>query len=118
MKGKGFIIEYQIYPFALYVSFGQEDAEVVKQLKKQGVRTPDDFKVLGNGRCIMYSEGATMIRMHTIPKSPSAYGILQHEIFHAVDFLFNRIGIKLDESSNEAYAYLIEYLTKEIYKRI
>lgn len=118
MKGRCFIIEYNIYPFNVLFSFGQDDKEVIKLLKKQGVKEPGDCSIPGNGRCIMYVEGATIVRMKNTPKTPRDYGILQHEIFHAVDFLFNRIGIRLNESSNEAYAYLIEYLTKEVYSRI
>ena len=118
MKGKSFIIDYKIYPFNVLFTFGQQDEQVITQLKKQGVKDPTDCTVHGEGRCIMYSEGATMIRMNVVPKYPRQYAILQHEIFHAVDFLFNRIGIRLCENSNEAYAYLIEYLTKEAYEQI
>lgn len=53
-----------------------------------------------------------------MPKSVTDYGTLAHEIFHAVTFILTRIGMSLTNESDEAYAYLIGYLTKEIYKHI
>lgn len=117
-KNKHFIIPYIIYPFDCMFSFGQSDEEIFKILRSKGIRDPEVVIIKGNARCVMFESGQTVIRLKSMPSKPYEYGWLQHEIFHAVDFLFNRIGITLNESSNEAYAYMIEYLTKEVHKRI
>ena len=59
------------------------------------------------------STGAILIRFKDDIDNP---GIIAHEAFHAVIFLFEKIGIKFSYDSEEAYAYLIEYLTNEILK--
>lgn len=43
--------------------------------------------------------------------------IVVHEIFHATEFIMNAIGQKIDkENPNEAWAYLLEHLTREFLK--
>jgi len=36
-----------------------------------------------------------------------------HELFHATHAIMTRVGIKLSDDSEEAYAYLIGYLTQK-----
>jgi hypothetical protein len=49
--------------------------------------------------------------------TPSA-SVLSHEIFHAVDAVLSLRGLPLIEGSEEAYAYMIGYVTECIYKFI
>ena len=42
---------------------------------------------------------------------------LNHEIFHCTIFILKRIGVSLSDDSEEAYAYLYEYITKMIYSK-
>ena len=51
-------------------------------------------------------------------KNPFEMGLLQHEIFHTVGFFMSEINTPLKNSTHEAYAYLIQYLTEQIYKII
>ena len=44
-------------------------------------------------------------------------GLVAHEIFHAANAVLQGRGVTLD-SSGEAYAYMIEYLTNEFYNII
>ena len=44
--------------------------------------------------------------------------MLHLEIFHCVIFIFDKIGIKLSYKTDEIYAYLIQYITKQIYLKI
>lgn len=120
MKSKNFTLSYVIYPFDIMFSFGESDKELFPKLKRMGIGDPEDCNISGitQARTVMFREGPTIIRMKRIPKSPEDFGHLHHEIFHAVDFLFTRISIELCEKSGEAYAYLIQYLTEQVYKRI
>ena len=100
------------------VSFGQSDDELKKALSKYKIEWDDNFKMEGQGRFVMTPDNGSLLRLWNYPESCEEYGTLAHEIFHAVDFILRRVGITLSDDSHEAYAYLIGYLTKEIYKRI
>ena len=73
----------------------------------------------GVGRAVMLGSGATVIRLGIRKERYKFFSTLAHEIFHAVEFLFDRVGIKHDiDKSSEAYAYQIDYLTYQIYNKI
>ena len=123
-KPFNFIIPLVVYPFDIMVSIGETDADICRTLAKNGVSLPDQELILfasstTKGRTAMFSTNQTCIRLQRHPKSCIDYGILQHEIFHAASFILDRIGMTLHIGhSDEAYAYLIGYITTEIYKRI
>ncbi|HQV54299.1 MAG TPA: hypothetical protein PLX17_02240 [Chitinophagaceae bacterium] len=125
MKKKlNFIIPLVIYPFDVMVSFGETNEEIDKHFKKYNL-SADDISMATitsktvQGRTVMFSTNQTLIRLVKFTGTPKDYGNLQHEIFHAVTFVMDRIGMKLVvEESDEAYSYLIDYLTVEIYKKI
>lgn len=49
--------------------------------------------------------------LHFRDKSP---GVVAHEVFHIAHAVLDDAGIKLSFKSDEAFAYLIEYLVTEI----
>jgi hypothetical protein len=120
MKAKNFTIPYVIYPFDIMFSFGESDKALFKKLKSLGIGEPSLCEISGItlARTVVFKEGPSIIRMQQAPKTPFQLGVLQHEIFHAVYFLFTRIGIKLCDKSDEAFAYTIQYLTEQVYKRL
>lgn len=123
-KSLNFIVPLIIYPFDVMISFGETNQEIDKHFEKYGLTAEDiDSATITSptvqGRTVMFSTNQTLIRLLAIPKTPTEYGNLAHEIFHAVTFVMDRIGMTLKvEESDEAYAYLIDYLTKKIYERI
>ena len=46
---------------------------------------------------------------------PITHGIVAHEALHVVHSILSTIGFELDDNSQEAYAYLIEWVVDEIY---
>ena len=58
--------------------------------------------------------GQTIIRIDCSKDIPT----LTHEVFHAVEFLFERVGIKHSNDSSEAFAYQIKYLMGSILEKI
>jgi hypothetical protein len=116
------IIDYKIYPFEILVSFHDSFEELESIIKKKLPGNIHDgielFKSTDLAKTVMFSNGTTCIWF--TPKLISGglwgHGVISHEVFHAVDFLMNKIGIRLSNKSDEAYAYLIQYLTNEIYK--
>ena len=103
-------------------SFNESDEKVVEHLKKYGIDTTDNskwkFEENGKGRCIIFETGQTLVRLLNYPITNEDYSFLQHEIFHAVHFIMRRINTKLKVNSCEPFAYLIGYLTKEVYNKI
>lgn len=118
-KASNFIIPLEVYPFDVMVSIGQTDAELKKSLERKSVEWEDKMCLKGNGLFYMNSQNQSIIRVRFIPVNPVDYGVLQHEIFHAVTFILDRIGMKfMLLKSDEAYAYLVGYLTEQIYTRL
>lgn len=115
-----FILPLVVYPFDVMVSFGQSDDQLKDCLKKRGIKWDEILEMppTGLGRTAMLDGNQTILRLKDVPISVTDYGTLAHEIFHAVVFILDRVGIELCRQSDEAYAYLIGYITKEIYKRI
>jgi hypothetical protein len=118
-KGYSFLVKYAIYPFDVLVSISQTDDEVIKLLKKklpddQHYEIPTVFENNSIARTIMFSGGQTFMRFNARP----GYGLIAHEVFHAAHFLFDKINIKLSNDSDEAWTYLIQYLTYSITSKI
>lgn len=123
-KSQNFIIPLIVYPFDVMVSVNQTDDELLKSVKQFGLNRNDISEILNlhetvKARTLMLlTTNQTFIRLKSKPKKTSEYGTLQHEIFHAIDFIFRKIGISLSADSDEAYAYLIGYLTEKIYEKL
>lgn len=122
MKAKSFIVELKPYPFEVFFSFNQHDWAFNQSLKKLGVEDFDDPE-FHNPVCLARTSstaaGATIVRFKNFDKTAFGYGIVAHEIFHVVEMIFDRIGIKHHvKYSSEAYAYQIQYLIEQVYKEI
>lgn len=123
-KSKNFIIPLVVYPFDLMVSFGETDEQLFARLRKTNVKE-DEFNNAAfdgdecKGRYCLFKCGASLIRLRHTPKTSADFGYLHHELFHAVSGIMWRIGVQLEiKVSDEAYAYLIGYLTEQIYTHI
>lgn len=125
-KTYNFIVNHGTYPFDVMVSIGETDEQLFPKLQK---KLPKEYyysipeyaaiKPTGCGRFVMFPTGASLIRLREVPISPKYKAVLAHEIFHAIEFLFDKIGLKHDpDTSSEAWAYQIEYLTSSIYEKI
>jgi hypothetical protein len=125
-KGKNFTMMVPIYPVDLMVSVAETDDQLVKAVNKWLSEESDKViltEAIRNTRMephgIVYElDGAVILRMYKLIKTPEDHGYLAHEIFHVVEKLAFHIGLKHCEKSSEAFAYLISYLTTEIYKKL
>ncbi len=106
------------------IALGSTDKEIFNYLKKtrKYKLSKDEWDALemrGDGRTIMLNNGHIILRIAEFKaKSPNWYSVLTHEAFHSVVFVLQRAGFKLDESSDEAYAYLLGWLIREILVRV
>jgi len=119
-----FIIPLEVYPFDVMVSIGQSDEQLGAVLDKLDLSVADIelcryASTTAIGRAVMFSTNGSFIRLRHLPSSARDFATLAHEIFHIVTFVMDRIGMKLKLLvSDEAYAYLISYLTEKIYDKI
>lgn len=123
------IIPLGVYPFDVMLSFNESDKQVKKALKHFNISPNNSseenvFNMDKNktkvGRMVMFIGKQTIIRLNFYPhlKDPLEMSLLQHEIFHAVGFIMSEINTPLNEDTHEAYAYLFQYLTEQVYKEL
>lgn len=119
-----FIIDCCIYPFEVMVSIDQTDDELFTSLKPFGYSKADytevwDMSDTTEGKCIITASNHTIIRLRSTKDKYRFIGNISHEVFHAVTFIMWKLGMKLElETSDEAYSYLIGYLTEKILKEL
>jgi len=124
-KSNIFIIDSGPYNTDIMVAVDATEGEITKELNKRGVypteKTIDKFIMRGTtaARTIELGGNQIIIRLKTDKELPWLHGNIAHEAFHAVEFIFDRIGIKHNlEISGEAFAYLIGYIVRQIYNNI
>lgn len=110
-----FIVDWQVYPFSVIVALGVTKNELLNYARKY--LTPTDTEYIererfDSGKTVFSTMDLTILWLEEYPEIGSP--ILAHEVFHAVTFLMEEIGMPLNRQNNEAYAYAIEYLTKQI----
>ena len=115
-----FIVGCGIFPFEIMVCFGDK-SKMFKSLEKY-ISKCDliDFKkrTFKKGCYSMFNGGQSLIWIYRKPLDIQDLSLLNHEIFHAVTYILERVGITLSESSEETYAYLTQYLTEKIYNEL
>lgn len=122
-KSQHFVIPLHVYPFEIIFSMNESDEVLFKKLEKHGHFTEEDLeniKLRGAGRCIAMSGlNLAIIRIEAFPQKYYTAGTISHEVLHAVIYILNACGLKLERGvSDEAFTYLMGYITSEIYKKI
>jgi len=119
---KNFIISLIVYPYDVMVSIGETDKQLKKRLAYYDIHDDKTWKYSSPNKCAksaIFMGDQCLIRIKGNPTTAVDFGNLQHEIFHVVTLVMQRIGMDLKiKVSDEAYAYLIGYLTKEVYEKI
>lgn len=117
---KHFFIDHGTFPFDIAVFIGYEHDEMLKKIEKLTDLTEEEkiaLEMEGSGRTVMLSGNKTVMLFKNIDCPIKFHGVVNHEIFHAVEFLFDRVGIPHDpHTTSESYAYQGQYLTERFYK--
>lgn len=124
MKGYYKIIPIDLYCRDILFVFGDEPF-FRKAVRKY--HTPEQTdKIIETADIDEHSTGKTIynqvhnafiVWMPRLPQTTAELGTLSHEIFHATQALMINIGANLSEDSEEAYAYLIGYITKSVFEQ-
>lgn len=110
-------LDIPLYDKKLIISFNQ-DSETVKALLMELDPTATDiFYHVDNHTSYgcMYTTPTNkyFIRLNDFERTPDCLGALAHETFHATVSILRRVGMSLTEESEEAYAYLNDFITRK-----
>lgn len=94
----------------LSLNFGMED--VVSILDGMNI-TNNDL-----GKTVLLSNGSVILWMPSTPTTFKEKGTLAHEVYHATCEIMNKIGVPPSTDNEEAYAYLIGYITTKVEQAI
>ena len=108
------VIPLEVYGHDVVVSIGQTDDDLYEHIK-ENISKKDFKKHVTKQTAIATTHkmrsGCILIRFKDDIDNP---GIVAHEAFHAIVYLFKKIGIQFCYESEEAYTYALEYLTNQI----
>jgi hypothetical protein len=114
------VISIELLAADVIISANQNDDQLYKHLSHRFTREQfnlafDDWK--SDARTITHNDGFVLIRFRgKIKKDSECLGLVAHEAYHASYSILDRIGIQPGCETEEVYAYLIQYLVKQIYK--
>ncbi len=75
--------------------------------------------VFVNRAVTFYSPGYPIVTWFpSTPLTVEGLSIINHEILHIVVSILSWAGVPLTDESEEVYCYMLQYYTKEIYKRL
>lgn len=115
------VIPIEIYNTDLLVYFG--DVQGVKEALQKYIgedKAEETMRNFGNvrkttiARTCIAANGGVVLWMPLIPDNTKDYATLAHETLHAAAFIMRKAGIQFSADTEEAYAYLIGYITLQI----
>jgi hypothetical protein len=110
------VIPIDVFGHDIVVSIGQTDEDLYEEIKENISKKKFDKKMTNQksiATTFKLKTGCILIRFKD---DIDNLGIVAHEAFHAIVYLFEKIGIEYAYESEEAYAYSLEYLTNQILK--
>lgn len=127
LKPKAFKIDLGIYPYTIFVCFLDFELlidliskeklspseEQIEDIKSYFVKVNYGAKVLNlsNGNVIMYIP-------HNYVEPNFVLNTITHESLHITHMIMDRIGMKLNFKSDEAFCYLNGYINQKIFEEI
>lgn len=123
------MLDIPLYNQQVLFIFNLSDSEILSQVKrkkyiKNTEKALNDFleplisysSTVG-GRTVFYENGAICIRLYESADLTTIKGlcILMHEVIHACSYIFERIGMPHNQSTDEAYAYLYAHIMDRVF---
>lgn len=111
---------HTIEPYAqkLIVATIENEKQATELDEKFGIGV-SSLKRLGGVYSVVHEGWSTLLVFFNFNAHESiTYGMISHEALHVVDEVFNRIGHDYSVENNEVGAYLIEWLTNQIFKHL
>jgi hypothetical protein len=122
-KAIHFAIRSDVYPLCFVVWAGPwDDARIRRLLKAQKLWNGDGSLEQPNteseATCCYTFGGGSLIWMPRVPYSAADFGLMVHEIVHAVAAAGRELGFGQGEDAEEFYIYLAQFLTTRIVSRL
>lgn len=116
-------IKSDIYPITFVVGIDCCQKKFSKEIESYGVSREDiDGCLIKSGmygRTCLLEENIVTLQVDVHPSDKNFFPLLAHETFHATTYAMHRLGLSFDHTiSDEAYAYLQQYLFKKILKNL
>ena len=119
-------INIDLYKASIKIYYKFSLRELKKSLSETFVEADKEIidtlldNTLARAKCVVFPSGNSVIAVY---KEKGASELeymasLIHEICHSAFHLLNTRGFALDENSEEAYTYLIEYIYTELMKDV
>jgi len=124
MSGKYFTITVPIFHHEIIVSKQEKDETLFKRLTKSGQNYYECRQKLcltkgEHGVTELFPNCTVVIRLERFNDNKELRELVIHEAKHAADYILHNIGMKdVMEISDEAYAYLQEFICGEIFKKL
>ena len=119
---KEIVIQIPIYKTAVLIYWGDRKG-LYKAVKRNSDKTTareviEEVAPDTEGVTVTTSGRTVTIYLASLPQDAQSVALLIHELSHATNFILREVGIPHTEDTEEAYAYLLEYLTRETLGRI
>lgn len=125
---KFFILNVPIYNTQFIVSVDQTDSQFLKSVAKENLNLEPEVIAMGLfgeegtghvtlGHVVNRQGYPVIFRLRGNPDSPKKIASMTHEVFHVVSKTLRNKGMTLVPESEEAYAYLLDYIVEQILER-
>lgn len=108
-------ITFDTYPIQLYIFINETDEDISAYMDKEDLpELLEDILDLEEGDEALFAYKDTSriaIRLRSLNKPE----YIAHEALHATAYIMRYVGIRFTKSSEEAYAYLLQYIIENIY---
>jgi hypothetical protein len=114
------IIPVDVFSTDVVVSINQSDNQLYDCLCHRFTREQfdlafDDWK--SDARTVTHSDGFIIVRFREkIGKDPDSISLIAHECYHAAYSVLSKINVQPGFETEEVYAYMIQFLVREILK--
>lgn len=106
-----FKIPVPLYRTSVHVLIGVSEKETKKYYKKLGGEKPEYCEMGETTEALTVCDRSGLVFILLSEKA--CHSIVAHEMLHATFYILDSRGIKLNDSSEEAFTYLLGYLMKE-----
>jgi hypothetical protein len=105
------------------VHFGETKA-LIPHLLREGISESEATEMYegvdenNSGLTSKFSNGVYALWFPEYACTPQEEGVIAHECFHLVEYIFERIGIPLTSDTSESWAHQLQYFVASIKKEL
>jgi hypothetical protein len=121
-KAGFYLLKGSVFPYDVLICLGTTEQQIKEYATKrfENCFTDRELELLSElskkkGYTLRLENGAYLLWTALFPTTPEGFEHLAHETFHVADLMLRRAGLTLSDDSDEAFAYLIGWITKNIY---